>query len=39
MPKWHLKDREVAIELKYSQCPQTFLNYKHTYENQNCRVI
>lgn len=23
---------EVAIELKYAQCLQTFLNYKHTYE-------
>ena len=26
---------EVAIELKYSQCLQIFLNYKRTYENQN----
>lgn len=30
---------EVAIELKYSQCLQQFLNYKHTYENQNNSVI
>lgn len=30
---------EVAIELKYSQCLQQFLNYKHTYENRNNRVI
>jgi len=30
---------EVAIELKYSQCLQTFLNYKHTYENQSKHVI
>ena len=30
---------EVAIELKYSQCLQTFLNYKLTYENQNNHVI
>ena len=26
---------EVAIELKYSQCLQQFLNYKRTYENRN----
>ena len=30
---------EVAIELKYAQCLQTFLNYKHTYENRNNHVI
>ncbi len=24
----------VAIELKYSQCLQKFLNYKRTYENR-----
>lgn len=30
---------EVAIELKYSQCLQQFINYKHTYENLNNRVI
>ena len=30
---------EVAIELKYSQCLQQFLNYKRIYENQNNRVI
>lgn len=30
---------EVAIELKYSQCLQQFLNYKHSYENQNNHVI
>ena len=30
---------EVTIELKYSQCFQQFLNYKHTYENQNNHVI
>ena len=29
---------EVAIELKYSQCLHQFLNYKHTYENQNNHV-
>ena len=33
------KTIEVAIELKYSQCLQQFLNYKHTYENQNNHVI
>ena len=26
---------EATIELKYNQCLQQFLNYKHTYENQN----
>ena len=26
---------EAAIELNYAQCLQQFLNYKHTYENQN----
>ena len=30
---------EVAIELKYAQCLQQFLNYKHTYENQSNHVI
>lgn len=30
---------EVAIELKYAQCLQQFLNYKHTYEKQNNHVI
>lgn len=30
---------EVAIELKYSQCLQQFLSYKHTYENQNNCVV
>lgn len=30
---------EVAIELKYTQCLQQFLNYKHTYENQKKHVI
>lgn len=30
---------EVAIELKYSQCLQQFLNHKRTYENQNNHVI
>lgn len=30
---------ETAIELKYSQCLQQFLNYKRTYENQNNHTI
>ena len=30
---------EFAIELKYTQCLQQFLNYKHTYENQKKHVI
>jgi hypothetical protein len=30
---------EVAIEFKYTQCLQQFLNYKHKYENQNNRVF
>ena len=30
---------EFAIELKYAQCLQQFLNYKHTYENRNNHVI
>ena len=30
---------EFAIELKYSQYLQQFLNYKHTYENQKKHVI
>ena len=34
-----LKSIEAAIELKYSQCLQQFLNYKRTYENRNNRVI
>lgn len=29
---------EVTIELKYSQCFQQFLNYKHTYENHRFKV-
>ena len=34
-----IKLKNVIIELKYSQCLQKFLNYKHTYENRNNRVI
>ena len=34
-----MKAIEVAIELKYSQCLQQFLNYKRTYENRNNHVI
>jgi len=34
-----LKSIEAAIEPKYSQCLQQFLNYKRTYENRNNRVI
>ena len=33
------KAMEVAIDLKYSQCLQQFLNYKHTYEKQNNHAI
>lgn len=33
------KAMDVAIELKYSQCLQQLLNYKHTYEKQNNHVI
>ena len=34
------EDAKKAIEVaKYSQCLQTFLNYKLTYENQNNHVI
>ena len=33
------KAMDTAIELKYSQCLQQFLNYKYTYENQNNHVI
>lgn len=29
------KAMEATIEFKYAQCLQTFLNYKHTHENQN----
>ena len=30
---------EFAIEFKYTQCLQQFLNYKHTYVNQKKHVI
>ena len=33
------KAMEAAIELKYAQCLQQFLNYKRTYENQNNHTI
>lgn len=33
------KAMEVAIDLKYSQCLQQLLNYKHAYEKQNNHVI
>ena len=33
------KAMDAAIELKYSQCLQQLLNYKHTYEKQNNHVV
>lgn len=33
------KSMDAAIELKYAQCLQTFLDYKRKHENHNYRLI